>query len=1110
LENRTHRARDGTGGLGFYCLVWLLALYSFSFCVPIPAQARARARAQASAPHPLKQDESCLACHGQPGMTSEKGKSIPIDPAKHAASVHGTLSCKDCHSTIKDYPHPVKVVKVECSTCHDDEASHVPESVHSALGEAACESCHGNHHEVATAAQLTPEKCAQCHADEVKEFKQSIHGKAAASGDPDAPNCISCHGPVHQIQTANDAASLVAKKNLPETCASCHSNQQFLSRHNIPFAHPVELYRQSVHGRAVAAGDGEAASCSDCHGSHGILPSQDVRSKINHFNIPATCGQCHTDIAKTYLASVHGQAMKNGVSGAPVCVDCHGEHLILAPKEQGSLVNASRVSMATCGRCHSDERLALRYNLPTDRVPSFADSYHGLAMRGGSQSVANCGSCHGVHNIFPSKDARSTVNAANLAKTCGNCHAGAGDHFVIGPVHVRISTGPAHPVVKWIRWTYLALIPLTLGFMIVHNLLDFVAKLMWRQARHVSGAKVSRMNLNFRIAHAGVLGRQPRPKGPRLTILTNAGGPAVLATDSLVANGGELAELSSESLRRLDDFLPAHWSHNNPIDVLGDADSERYARALEIASQDPNSDGLLVILAPQGMTDPLHIAERLKPYAKELGKPVLASWMGGNSIAAGEAALNSAGIPTFSFPDTAARAFTYMWQYTYNLRGLYQTPTLTEDSEMTGAARNRVEQIIQNARDHGRTLLTELESKQLLSLYGIPSVETRVAASPDEAAKLASEIGFPVVLKVFSETITHKTDVGGVKLNLQDEASVRTAYRAIQSSVTEKAGPDQFAGVTVQPMVKLDGYELILGSSVDPQFGPVILFGSGGQLVEVYRDRALALPPLNTTLARRMMEQTRVFTALKGVRGRKPVNLAALEQLLVRFSQLVLEQRQIAEIDINPLLVSPQRLLALDARIVLHGPAVTLDQLPKPAIRPYPLQYVSPWTMKDGNQVSIRPIRPEDEPLMVKFHETLSDRSVYLRYFCSLSLSRRVEHERLLRICFGGYDREMVMVAGRTDPSTGECRIVAVGRMNKLHSGNEAEVAILVSDQYQKLGLGSELLRRVIQIARDEKLTRVSAEMLTDNIAMQIITRRLGFRVHAVEDPTSVRSFLDL
>ncbi|MGB7603240.1 MAG: cytochrome b/b6 domain-containing protein [Candidatus Sulfotelmatobacter sp.] len=484
----------------------IISVGLITFCVLIIVTSTdARARAQAKAPHPLKQDESCLTCHGQPGMTSEKGKSISIDPAKHAASVHGILSCRDCHSTIKDYPHPVKVVKVECSPCHGDEASHVPNSVHSALGEAACESCHGEHHEVASAAQLTPAKCAQCHADEVKEFKQSIHGKAAASGDPDAPNCISCHGPIHQIQTSSDATSLVAKKNLADTCASCHSNQQFLARHNIPFAHPVELYRQSVHGRAVADGDGAAATCSDCHGSHGILPSQDARSKINHFNIAATCGQCHGDIAKTYLASVHGQAMKNGVSGAPVCVDCHGEHLILAPKEQGSLVNASRVSMVTCGRCHNDERLALRYNLPTDRVPSFADSYHGLAMRGGSQSVANCASCHGVHNIFPSKDARSTVNAANLAKTCGNCHAGAGDHFVIGPVHVRISTGPAHPVVEWIRWTYLVLIPLTLGFMFIHNLLDFFAKLIRRQARHESGAKVSRMNLNFRIAHTGVI-----------------------------------------------------------------------------------------------------------------------------------------------------------------------------------------------------------------------------------------------------------------------------------------------------------------------------------------------------------------------------------------------------------------------------------------------------------------------------------------------------------------------------------------------------------------------------------------------------------------------------
>ncbi len=438
-------------------------------------------------------------------MTAGNGKNISIDPGKHAASVHGTLGCKDCHQTIKDYPHPAKVTKVVCASCHDDEASHVPNSVHSALGEAACESCHGNHHEVTAAAQLAPAKCAQCHADEAKEFKQSIHGQAAAAGDPDAPTCMSCHGPIHQIQTSSDPIATVAKKNLPDTCASCHSNQQFLSRHKIPFAHPVELYKQSVHGRAVVAGDGAAATCSDCHGSHGILPSQDARSKVNHFNIPSTCGQCHAEIAKTYLESVHGQAMKNGVAGAPVCSDCHGEHLILEPKEPASLVNASRVSMTTCGRCHSDERLALRYNLPADRVPSFADSYHGLAMRGGSQSVANCASCHGVHDIFRTSDARSTVNAANLPKTCGTCHAGAGERFVIGPVHVRITTGPAHPVVKWIRWTYLALIPLTLGFMIIHNLLDFLAKMIRRQPRHETGAQVTRMNRNFRIAHWGVI-----------------------------------------------------------------------------------------------------------------------------------------------------------------------------------------------------------------------------------------------------------------------------------------------------------------------------------------------------------------------------------------------------------------------------------------------------------------------------------------------------------------------------------------------------------------------------------------------------------------------------
>jgi acetyltransferase len=609
---------------------------------------------------------------------------------------------------------------------------------------------------------------------------------------------------------------------------------------------------------------------------------------------------------------------------------------------------------------------------------------------------------------------------------------------------------------------------------------------------------------------AETLSKQPRPRGPRLTIVTNAGGPAVLATDALVANGGQLATPSEESLRGLDQFLPQHWSHNNPIDILGDADSERYAKAIEIASKDPNSDGLLVILAPQGMTDPSEIAERLRSYAQASGKPLLASWMGGVSVAPGEKVLNTAGIPTFGYPDTAARAFAHMWRYSYNLRGLYETPTLVESLEPGGVSRNRTAEVIDPARNRGRVLLTELESKQILSYYGIPVVATRAANNEDEAVKHASEIGYPVVLKVLSETITHKTDVGGVKLNLQDERSVRSAFHAIRSSVMEKAGTGEFLGVTVQPMVRIEGYELILGSSVDPQFGPVILFGSGGQLAEIYRDYALALPPLNSTLTQRLMEQTRVFKALKGVRGRPPVDLVALENLMVRFSRLVVEQPWIAEIDLNPLLASSEGLLVLDARVLLHDPSLHPDQLPRPAIRPYPSQYVSQFTMKDGTVVRLRPIRPEDEPLMSKFHETLSDRSVYMRYFSSLSLSSRVAHERLLRICFADYDRVMALVVDYKDETTGQHRILGVGRLIKLHGKNEAEVAILVSDQWQKQGLGIELLRRSVQIARDEKLSRVSAEMLRDNLSVQNIFKKIGFRLRLQTDPSSISAVLDL
>ncbi len=607
---------------------------------------------------------------------------------------------------------------------------------------------------------------------------------------------------------------------------------------------------------------------------------------------------------------------------------------------------------------------------------------------------------------------------------------------------------------------------------------------------------------------AEVLGKQPRPRGPRLTILTNAGGPAVLATDALIGNGGELAEISEETMIALNDFLPAPWSHGNPVDVLGDADAERYAKTLQTAAGDPESDGLLVVLTPQDMTDPTATAEGLAPYAQSTSKPVLASWMGGPAVSAGDSILNGSGIPTFDYPDAAARAFTNMWKYTYNLRSIYETP---EPAEVESADRERVEEIIGRVRDSGRTILTEFEAKQVLAAYGIPTVQTEVARSPGEAVELADRLGYPVVLKLDSETITHKTDVGGVRLNLQDSDEVRQAYEELETSIRTHYRPEDFGGAAVQRMVSLDGYELIVGSSLDPQFGPVLLFGSGGSLVEVYRDRALALPPLTTTLARRMMERTRIFEALGGVRGRAPVDVGSLEKLLVRFSQLVVEQPWIKELDINPLLASPERLIALDARVVLHDPETHEEDLPHTAIRPYPTQYVSNEVLRDGTPVTIRPIRPEDEPLMVKFHETLSEESVYMRYFHMMNLTQRTAHERLTRICFIDYDREMALVAEHTDPETKEREIMGVSRLSSRGAlPDEAEFSVLVSDRFQRLGLGTLLVGRLLEVGRAEGLERITAEILFDNHPMQRISKKLGFHLRRDTEEMVMKANLDL
>jgi acetyltransferase len=608
---------------------------------------------------------------------------------------------------------------------------------------------------------------------------------------------------------------------------------------------------------------------------------------------------------------------------------------------------------------------------------------------------------------------------------------------------------------------------------------------------------------------ADVLSKQPRPRGPRLAIVTNAGGAGVLATDALLRAGGELATLSPRTIQELEAILPSHWSHANPVDILGDANADRYSKALDVTLEDPESDGFLAILAPQGMTSPTEVARQIASRSERPRAPILAAWMGGDTVAEGARLLSRAGIPAFAFPDEAARAFTYLWQYSANLQALNETPTFVtgEPSHLEVA---RASDILREVRSRNRTLLTEWESKQVLVAYGIPTVRTEIAKNPHEAVSIADRIGYPVVVKLHSESISHKTDVGGVALNLRTPEAVRGAFEQIQRVVSQRKGEGHFLGATVQPMIRLHGYELILGCSLDPQFGPILLFGAGGELVEIWHDRVLGLPPLTTTLARRMMERTRIYRALQGIRGRRAVDLNALESVLVRFGQLVAEQRWIKEIDINPLLVSEDQIIALDARVVVHGRATDESQIPRLAIRPYPAQYISTYRLRNESLVRIRPIRPEDEPAMVQFHKKLSDSTVYMRYLGFMKLEQRTAHERLTRICFIDYDREMVLVAEQPVSASADGEILGVGRLSKFHGSNEAEFAVLIRDDFQRQGLGTELLRQLLAVARNEKLDRVFAVMAAENTAMRKMAERAGFRLDAPDGEHLVTGVLKL
>lgn len=598
---------------------------------------------------------------------------------------------------------------------------------------------------------------------------------------------------------------------------------------------------------------------------------------------------------------------------------------------------------------------------------------------------------------------------------------------------------------------------------------------------------------------ASVLARQPRPKGPRLAIVTNAGGPGVLATDAVVMKGAELAKISKKTLDELNDCLPAAWSHGNPIDILGDAKPERYAKTMEALLSDTEADGVLVILSPQDMTDPTATAKSLTAFENFKTKPILASWMGGASVAKGIEILNQANIPAFEYPDDAAATFAAMWRYSRNIKALYESPR--GEFEWKEEANRKKEAVKRKIAEMPHTLLDEFASKNLLAAYGIPIVETVIAETEEETILKADKIGFPCVLKLYSQTITHKTEVGGVQLNLNDSEAVRRAYNLIREGVEKKAGKEHFQGVTVQKMIRKEGYELIIGSTVDAQFGPTLLFGSGGQLVEVYKDRALGFPPLNRSLASMLMEKTKIYEALKGVRGRAAVNLKHLEEILVAFSEMIIENPRIKECDINPLLASPEGCIALDARVVLFEKEKT--HLPTPAIRPYPLQYVKKEQLTNGLEVLIRPILPLDEPKIVQFHKELSENSVRQRFFEFVSLDKRIAHERLMRICFNDFDREIALVAEVKE------QIIGVIRLSRV--GDEAHMTMIILDAYHGQGLGTLMLKTAVQIAKQEQIHSIIAEILDENLGMIKICERAGFQMSKSAKPRIVKSvcFLD-
>ena len=597
---------------------------------------------------------------------------------------------------------------------------------------------------------------------------------------------------------------------------------------------------------------------------------------------------------------------------------------------------------------------------------------------------------------------------------------------------------------------------------------------------------------------ASLIGRGKIPGGPRLALVTNAGGPGVIAIDALIAQHGVVATLAPETMARLDEDLPPAWSHGNPVDVLGDANSKRIEKAVKSVLADRNVDAVLAIVTPQAMTNPTATARVLGKLAQDSRKPLLAAWLGGRAMREGLGILAEAGIAAYPTPEQAVRAFMTLVEYARNLETLYETPkdvAIQLPYDRAEAKRRFVA-----TRLAAGDILSEDVSKELIASYGIPVTQPLVAASAAEAVAIAGRIGYPVVLKVRSPDISHKTDVGGVALDLASAEMVTAAYNNIVRNTKERRPDARLLGLTVQKMIQTqDAVELILGVKKDPVFGTVIMVGMGGVGAELLADRSLGFPPLNERLAMRMLESLRMWPLLTGYRGRKPIAVEALVQVLIRLSYLAADWPEITELDINPLLCTPAEVVALDARIVVDRSLVGAEAEPYAhlALRPYPEKYVKQITLTDGTAVTLRPIRPEDEPLWLAMLGSCSKETIYSRFRYLFDWST---HEVATRYCYIDYAREIAIVA---EIVAGDQRtLIGVGRLVADPGHEEGEYGVLVVDAWQNKELGGVLTDYCIEIARGWNLKRVVAQTTTDNRPMIAVFERRGFTVVMGEDST--------